>query len=487
MGTAGALAQIGAESETGLVDQIVAGTGVSVSPVGGTGDVTVTNTGVTSATDANANAATGAVKFVGGQGISAVVTPGTGGPVTISNINESIPSSIELGLVGDNATDNTTVLQALINAQKPIGWLPGIYKCGPLTAVPGMFWEGFAPINVTGTTLPAAILSFISATAPHLTIPLGAWDGVIRNMQFEGNSQGQDGIYFTDNTGSGEEAQWVVENVLVEAYQGTEGIYIGQGRRASVWNKVISHTNLGTGWTIKSSDNRLWACTAEFCSANGIHVLADENNFVACNSFNNTDSGLVVDVNCEDTKWFGGSLDSNGQNGATVASGSSLALFGTAFHDNSANATGTFDDIRIAAGGLQSSGFGLRFKAGNTASKSNYNINTGVGTPLFIELGTMLDEASWTTGHMNYQGPGTANFTADPGAEFIPISASAGSITMALHSAHAMASAQLTIVKSDSSANTVTITGALGGSIVLATQGASTIVRSDGANIYKIK
>jgi len=79
----------------------------------------------------------------------------------------------------------------------------------------------------------------------------------------------------------------------------------------------------------------------------------------------------------------------------------------------------------------------------------------------------------------------TASMTTDPQADLVLADAAAGNLILALPSPYDWVKRQV-IVKTDASANTVTVTGLASGPVVLASQWATAEVMADGDALYGV-
>lgn len=156
------------------VTKVTAGSGIGVSPGDGTGDVQVSNAGVTGVRKlAEAAALTGDVKLEGGSGI-ALTQDGPGNKIIIATAGGGASSGYATEVVaaptGTAATDTTNIQTALNSASAKGGGIvllrEGTYKISTKLTVP-------AKVCLAGMGKDATILQGQAALGSNSTVELG--------------------------------------------------------------------------------------------------------------------------------------------------------------------------------------------------------------------------------------------------------------------------------------------------------------------------
>lgn len=250
------------------------------------------------------------------------------------------------GVVADGVTDDTTALQAAINAAVAANGIlnlpEGEIITGPLTigaagsyntcAIVGVDYDG----HYSTTTSRRTVIKLKANSNDTLfTIPasdasdVGPGPVKFENLWLKGNSSNQTGTVYAVNfvshtLTSNKQRSGFFRRVRIEDFD-TGGVRAGTLRNAGIMEQVVI-LNIGSGGVGSAlifgscQDWRFWAC--DF-GVTGAAVVQDSGaqitTFTSCNFFNGGTHGYKADSGSGANFFVGCSFDRNERNGVTIA------------------------------------------------------------------------------------------------------------------------------------------------------------------------
>jgi len=261
-------------------------------------------------------------------------------------------------LITDGVTDNTTTLQAAIEAIEAAGGGELTLPAGDIVHT-GLTVTGPIVIRGAGRDLTRLILADnsntdnITITAVDQSDPL--WIE-FSDFTVDGNDANQSqgsGIYLP-TLGSGYGQAMYMRFMIVKNCK-EHGVEIQSNRNAGgIYNCGLRENTLDGLYVQTSGDFRVNGCSFGANGRYGVNLIASYAMFFDnCFSYSNGSVGLNVQSSAQEVFWQGGSIDRNSSHGVLVTgAGSATAIRGfklanTVFYENSNGTTNTSSNIKI--------------------------------------------------------------------------------------------------------------------------------------------
>lgn len=308
--------------------------------------------------------------------------------------------------IADSTTDNTAAIQAALDTAngRPVYVPPGVFGiASPLIMNPGQVLIGAnsgGSAWLSGTGPDVSALSTLKALAglsgPMISGPAASGYVQLRDLHLDGNSVAANGIYLEPYSPS-VEAQWLMQRLFVHGAT-SDGIYIGQGRRAVRGWRVVSCYNGGNGVMQFGSDSAWHDGLFGTNGENGFYAAGTQTRIFSGDIFGNTASGVRVWNGTNEVTIAHNSCDRNGLHGIHIGDNSfGITILDNLLTKNSAagdnGGAGAAADIYIQASTWISI-VGNKFLA-DEAPKVAHNVMLTANMPLIelYEYGNMYMEA----------------------------------------------------------------------------------------------
>lgn len=338
------------------------------------------------------------------------------------------------GAVGNDSTDNTTALQAWMDAGRISYLPPGIFQTGPLNVPNGAVIHG---VNGGGYNqgaidqmIPNGQRSCLKLKASSNLHVLNGASGVgyvnITDIEIDGNRANQSsvsrGVNLPD-VGSPQEAQWRFTRVYIhDCHQ--DGAYVGTNRQAVSWNTCVMYECGNNGLVMNGSDGSVYRLISGVHGGKCIYVGAWVQHIEGSDLFSSF-AGIEIAGGVSEVSIMGTGIDRHQQQGiliGTTADG--ITVNGCMFHSNGQAANNSHADILVntLTGGVNVSGNTFGPIDGGITNKVNYCIQLAAGATV-RESGNSISQTHSATGYMNetpraeiYDFGSQAQISKNPGA-----------------------------------------------------------------------
>ncbi len=288
--------------------------------------------------------------------------------------NELMCNVKDFGAIGDGTNDDTSAIQAAINAGGITFFPAGKYVHSGLTVKDNTQLigvgssnnnYGFPPHN--SETISWLTLKNGSDTHSITGPPRSVQDSSnvkISGLLIDGNKDNQTvaghGIYIQESA-TGEEAMWLIENCWVYGTKG-KGIYIGQNRRAVTIFKTLVTRSEDIGIHVGSSDCTLFKALVGFAGNNdpdagvgdplevkpAIKISDWVTRLIGCDAWRSK-VGVLVDANVAAIEIIGCGFDRHNEHGIYISAGvRGVSIIGNRLGINSQEADDLYDHIHVA-------------------------------------------------------------------------------------------------------------------------------------------
>jgi len=321
------------------------------------------------------------------------------------------------GALGDNTTDNTVALQAVITAAEaytvagattPIG-VGGLF--GTVHVPAGVYVTGALaitkPIRVRGESRTATVLKLKNASNNHLftsTVTPLSWfaPNAFEDFTIDGNRTNQTGlscgIYLATTSwpiATNYSLGCHLNNVAIHNCRDA-GLYIGANRNDGNVNECLIYNCGASGVENHAFDWRFYASDIGVNAYGYTQAAGGGLEMWGCNVYQNTTNAVIIGESVTSYMYFNScSLDSSGQTGVYIDGNGQLdvtySFIQCHFTRNSGSAHNTYPDIQLidANGVLISS---CTFRRLDTVS--------GVRKPSYLVLfGGTSGQISWQANH----------------------------------------------------------------------------------------
>lgn len=342
---------------------------------------------------------------------------------------------LDFGATGDGTTDDTAVVQAAIDAGGPV-YFPagGRYVVSGLTLPSGAcllgggmggYVKNYSPVNqpVVPSSQRAVLVLKPAANGHAVTIPVGTSNGLISNLEIDGNKANQSsgsgaGIYLADAS-QAEESQWKFNRVYVHDTR-QHGLYIGVNRMGTQTHQSVyfqcgtSDTTGGSGIVVKGSDATIDTCLVGVAWADSVLVQADVTRLVNSETFSNVltattaGNGVTIADGVSRCVLNGNTFDRSAGHGVYMGFDAiNNTLIGNVFHSNSQKTNGSAFHLIIKAGGggtYNNLAIGNQFARNDPGASSNkptYAIYVDTGAQLYGHGLNVFDAGSYSSAPLN--------------------------------------------------------------------------------------
>lgn len=318
----------------------------------------------------------------------------------------------DYGALGDGVHDDTTAIQAAINAAgSPIFFPPGVYLSGRLETRIGTVFQGSQQSNYSFPTPSgqSSVIKLKNGVNDHLIHgSAGIANVQIHNMGFDGNKANNSaGDLIHLDTASAQDAAWhIVDCYLTNA--AFDGIQIGSGRQACkiqrTWVVQSAHNNL----TINGSDTGIDTCMVGLAGSDGINIggLGWVIHLSDCDIWSSTNTGININNGVQMVTVQGCGIDRNQKHGIYVGDTSTgVTVVGSMLHSNSQATDNTYPNIQMSSSG-ELTVYATTFGNDSLTNMPSHNIEIYAGT--LHELGNISVTGSARGGYL-FNGGGTVN------------------------------------------------------------------------------
>lgn len=229
----------------------------------------------------------------------------------------------DYGADGDGSSDDTSAIQAALDAGGVTFFPPGIYATRQLIVPSGAVLRGVNAGSFDLPDLPSSqlsILKLMDGTNDHLLYgPQEAQGVIVEDLQLDGNKYIQSdpcvGIYLEDAPNSCE-SRWVLNRVYIHDFT-LDGIYVGQNRRNNRIKNCALISNYQNGLRISGTDSIIESCDVGLNASNGIDIGGCLTRISNCNVFWNQ-NGITIYQTIFGVVISGNGIDRNHKAGVHV-------------------------------------------------------------------------------------------------------------------------------------------------------------------------
>lgn len=249
---------------------------------------------------------------------------------------------VRVGAVeGDATRALQSAMDSAVSSGLPLVLDPTTYRTRTLNVPNGLVMVAATPGGYGVPIGAHAKIVLMEGTNDHL---LRGAPGVahvrIDGVHFDGNKNNNErgDIIHLDDAKTPEEAQWHIRDCFIEA-GATNGIYVGNGRRAVQISDTTLNYNRACGARLNGSDAHLDRCILGSNQATGVGVGGTVCNIGECDIYGNR-TGITVYSTLTKVMIRGNRIDRNADHGVYVSERCGDVLISeNIFHSNAANIT----------------------------------------------------------------------------------------------------------------------------------------------------